>query len=367
MPVRVIDIIKPNGIPIGQNQFPTVEDIDFLGGFQVQPFYGSVMGFGILDGYAQPYTVINSVNTPIPAENRKEGMLVYVISDTSYFQLANDLLTWNVASFGSGSLNGDVTGPSTSNTITAIQGVPLETISLPPTQGSVLVYDTSDSMYDIRPLTADDILPGFTITSFAGGSTVEAGNTVTNPSFTASYSSLPSSAHITNTDGYDSPLFLTTPYTSGIVTGSFTHSTITYVTFTLTAIASSTQNAFQYIYFAGRDFGGVGAAGATSSVTASGSSAVLSTSDVLADQGLFFGSENVGIAFGPFNPSSQKIYLLLQGGAHTFKDQNGFTFPMTGGSPTTVSFTNQYGAVITMYLYESQNLLSTSFTLTIAS
>ena len=261
---------------------------------------------------------------------------------------------------------GDLSGTSTSQTVIGLYNHPLA--STDPIVSAVPVWN--NTVYSIRPLTQDDILPGFSITGFSGGSVVEVGATVTNPSFTASYNSLPSSAQITNSDSIDSPLTLITPFTSGTVVGSFTHDTVTNVTFTLTAIGSVTQNAYQYISYDGRDFGGLGAAGATSSVTAFGNNAILSTSDAIYSIGLFAGGEGIGTTFGPFSPTNQKIYLLLQGGTHTFKDQNGFLFPFGPGGDnisTTVSFTNQYSAVITMYLYESTNLLSTPFTLTIAS
>lgn len=258
---------------------------------------------------------------------------------------------------------GDLGGSSTSQLVIGLYNHPLA--STAPVQSAVPIYDISGTRYDIRPLTMDDILPGFTINSFTGGSTVEIGATVTDPAFTASYSSLPASAQITNTDNVDSPLVLITPFTSGTVTGAFTHTTPTVVTFTLTAVSSSSPTANSDIIFAGRDFSGVGSAGATSA-TASGSSAILNGGrGTLTDAGLFYGGEGVGASFGPFSPSSQNIYLLLQGSSHTFKDQNGFTFAMN--APTSFSFTNQYAAVITMYLYQSTLTLSTSFTITVAS
>jgi hypothetical protein len=85
----------------------------------------------------------------------------------------------------------------------------------------------------------------------------------------------------------------------------------------------------------------------------------------LASEGLF--SSVVGQSFGPFVPSTQKIYVLTPHTAtpHTFHDQNGFTFAMN--APTTFSFTNQLGVVLSMDLYESTNLLSSSFTITVVT
>lgn len=253
---------------------------------------------------------------------------------------------------------GDLSGTAFNQKVIGLDGYQLA--NTVPVQSAVPVYDTNVSKYDIRKLTLDDLGPAFTITSFTGGSTVEIGATVVNPAFAATYSSPASSAHITNTDNIGSPLTLITPFTSGTVVGSFHHTSQTSVTFTLTAIGATTQNATQLITYLPRSFGGVGAAGATSSVTASGNTAILSNGTVLANEGLH--SSDIGQVYGPFVPSSQKIYLLLIGGGHTFKDNGtGFAFPMN--SPTAVSFTNQNGAVVSMSLYESTNTISGTFNL----
>lgn len=267
---------------------------------------------------------------------------------------------------GSGiTLGGDLSGTNTSQVVVGLFNHPLApTLPVP---HAVPVSD--GTVYQIRQLSLDDILPAFAITSFVGGSTVECGATVTNPSFTASYSATPTSAQITNNDTptpQDSPLTLVSPFTSGTVVGNFTHSVVNYsVTFTLTAVGATTKTANQFITYLARSFGGLGTSGATSA-TASGNNAVLAgASGTLGNEGLH--SSDIGQAYGPFSPSGQKIYLLLPhtASAHTFKDQNGFTFVMN--SPTTFSFTNQNGAVISMDLYESLNVLSTTFTVTVSS
>ena len=111
-------------------------------------------------------------------------------------------------------------------------------------------------------------------------------------------------------------------------------------------------------------FGGVGSSGATSSVTASGTTAVLSTGDVLARMQL--GAEGVGQTFGPFHPSGQVIYLLLTGGSHTFIDA-GTGFPFAFNSPIAVSFVNAQGVTVSMFLYSSTNPLFGSFSPKVAS
>lgn len=257
----------------------------------------------------------------------------------------------------------DITGNGFAQTVVGLQNVGIQ--STTPVQSAVPVYDTTGLKYSIRKLTLDDLGPAFAISSFAGGSTVEVGATVTNPAFTASYSSAPASAQITNTDGTDSPKILTTPFTSGTVTGAFTKSTVATVTFTLTAIGATTKTATQAIAFLPRSFFGIAGAGATSA-TASGSTAVLvGTSGTLSNNGL--ASSVVNTSFGPLSPTNQKIYFLCihTTTAHTFKDQNGFGFAFN--APTTFSFTNQNGAVLSYDLYESTNLLSTSFTITAVS
>lgn len=148
------------------------------------------------------------------------------------------------------------------------------------------------------------------------------------------------------------------------MTGAFTHATETNVTFTLTAVGATTRTATQVIAFEPRMFGGVAPAGATGA-TASGSTAVLTgVSGTLANEGL---TDNpVGAVYGPFAPSAQKIYLLLTGGSHTFKDNGtGFAFPFN--TPTSVAFVNQNGATVAMYLYESTNTVTGSFSIQVAT
>lgn len=203
----------------------------------------------------------------------------------------------------------------------------------------------------------------FTINSFTGCSgSLELGATVTNPACSASYSTTPTSAVITNTDSVDSPLSLTSPFTSGTISGSFTHTTAHTTTVTLTTVPSAAAN--QTYTWNPRIFGGVGTPGATSSVTASGTTAILSTSDVLPSAGL--GAETTGQIIGSYSPSGQAIYLLLTGGSHTFTDNN-TGFPMAFNAPTTVTFVNMNGVTITMYLYQSTNPLTGNFVPKIAS
>src|SRR5579864_2773935 len=107
MPVNIIDTIVPKN---GGN-FLVVVDVNVSGGLQVQP--------------------TTAARDAIPANNRKAGMLVYVTANTIYYQLAGDLVTWNVANFaGDTTLSGDVTGAGSANTVTKIQGTPVSSNSV---------------------------------------------------------------------------------------------------------------------------------------------------------------------------------------------------------------------------------------------
>lgn len=204
----------------------------------------------------------------------------------------------------------------------------------------------------------------FLINSFTGGSTVEIGTSVVNPTFTASYSTTPASASITNSDSIDSPLNLSSPFTTGTVAGTFVHTSAYTTTFQLSATQGTTQTATQQILWEPRIFGGPGTIGATSSVTSSGTTAVLSTGSVLPSSGL--GSEQVGEMFGPYSPSGQAIYLFLTGGSHTFIDAI-TGFPFAFNAPITVSFVNAKGVTVTMYLYQSTNPLYGTYEPKVAS
>lgn len=200
---------------------------------------------------------------------------------------------------------------------------------------------------------------GFSIASFTGGQSGEIGEQFINPSFAAAYSDTPTGASITNTDSINSPFALTTPFTSASITGTFSHSTTATTTFTLTATNGVTSpTATQTITWKERIFGGVGTVGASSSVTASGDTAVLSTSDVLPSAGL--GVEAVGQTFGPYSTSGQAVYLLLSGGSHTFTDAIS-GFPFAFDTPVAVTFVNQYGVSVSMFLYQSVNSLTGTF------
>lgn len=188
--------------------------------------------------------------------------------------------------------------------------------------------------------------------SCSAAGTFETGNVSTNPNsctFTYANGSVASSAL---TDGTHN-VTLTTPFTSGSLAYSYSTNT----TFTVNATATNTEvaSASDSISFLPREFGGVGTAGATGA-TASGTTAVLVTATgTLSSAGL--GNQST---WGPYSPANQKIYVFGLNSSCSFTS-GGFAFPMN--TPTHISFTNQYGSVISMYLYESTNLLNSAFTL----
>ncbi len=180
----------------------------------------------------------------------------------------------------------------------------------------------------------------------------EIGNATTNPfTCTLGYSNgTPTQASLTDGTNTDT---LVSPFTSGSLAFAYSSNT----TFTANATASNLQtaSATQSLTYLAREFGGVGTAGATGA-TASGTNAILvGATGTLASAGL--GTQG---SFGPYTPSNQSIYVLGLSNSCSFTS-GGFQFPMN--APLTISFTNQYGSVVTMYLYQSTNLLNATFTL----
>lgn len=272
---------------------------------------------------------------------------------------------WIGGGSGINQLIGDVkAGPGTGTQMATMQGIQTVPVAATPPVGSAVpVFNVPLDEYQIRQLTQDDIAAGFEITSFTGGSTVETGATVTDPTFAASYSSLPTSAVITNTDGQDSPHTLTTPFTAATIVGAFTRATPGAITFTLTTHQNSLVNtAASPINYDVRSFGGVGLPGATTSI-ASGNDAILDGGAGTLSQSALLGNV-VGSVWGPFSPVGESIYLQLPAGAHTFVDGSGFPFVMT--AVNTYSFTNQEGAVVSTTLWAS-NTLSSPFSVKVAT
>lgn len=330
------------------------------GGLYVVPIVGTVAEFDASQGLTQSLTLTKNVTSTLTGMPTGVPVNLLIKQDATgnwtlaWFSGTNDAPRVNPAALSRTRLViiKDETGaidfyPS------AVAGVNLDNL---PSNTSMVPVATTNESASWRQLDQDDVLAGFSITSFGGGSTVEIGATVTNPAFTASYSALPVSAAITNTDGTSSPTNLTTPFTSGTVVGSFHKTTQTAVTFTLTAVGTTTKTATQAITWLPRVFAGVGTAGATGA-TASGNNANLTgATGTLSNEGL--SASQVGATYGPFSPSGQKIYLLLIGGSHTFLNAGtGFALPFL--PPTMINFTNQNGVVVVMWVYETVNPIST--------
>jgi hypothetical protein len=188
--------------------------------------------------------------------------------------------------------------------------------------------------------------------SCSAAGTFETGNVSTNPNSCAFGYANGTPASGTLTDASNN-VTLVAPYTSGSL--PYVYSTNT--TFTVHTAATNLQlaSASDSISFLPREFGGVGTAGATSATSSLSNATLVGATGTLTTSGL--GQQST---WGPYSPSNQKIYVLGTGSSCTFTS-GGFAFPML--VPTTFSFTNQYGVIITMKLYESQNLLSLPFTL----
>jgi len=318
----------------------------------------SFVAGGDLSGSATMQTVIGLHGYPVSSTAPTTGYIL---------EWSGSAWTPSPNAGGSGfTAGGDLSGTSSSQIVKGLYNHSLS--STAPVSAAVPIYNTSLVRYDVRQLTQDDIAPGFAISSFTytGTSVVEFGTTITNPAFTASYTSTPSSASIDD-NRYSLPTTLSPPYTTVTAVNSYPlTSSLPSVVFTLTAISSTTKTATVTLLGEGRSYGGVGTAGATSATSSGGTTATLvGATGTLSNEGLH--SSDVGQSYGPFSPSTQKIYLLLlhTGSPHVFHDQNGFLFVMN--TPTPFTFFNQLGSSLTMDLYESSNLLSTPFTISVVS
>jgi hypothetical protein len=215
------------------------------------------------------------------------------------------------------------------------------------------------------PLSEDDILPGFSVASFAktapntGTLLYRRGDTLTSITASESYvSGPPASASIVNTYGGSSGVgdidpgswVINSPYVSAALTGSILRngsdlgSDPTMVA-TLTATKPPVKTAAFTISWTRDVYYGVGAAGFSSEAQI----------EALA------GTELVGSRQRTFvvSPSTQKVYYAYPKayGAATFT-LGGFSADFN--SPSEISVTNVNGVTSTYYLYESVQLLTGS-------
>jgi hypothetical protein len=113
MAINIIDTIEPKN----NGAFPVVRDVDVAGGIQVQ----------------ENTNFMTEPADYIPLNNQKVGMIVYVASNGTYYQLTatGSPGSWTSANFGGNTtLSGDVTGLGSSNTVTKIQGTSVSTNSV---------------------------------------------------------------------------------------------------------------------------------------------------------------------------------------------------------------------------------------------
>lgn len=203
-------------------------------------------------------------------------------------------------------------------------------------------------------ITTDMIQPPFVVT-LSGGTNLEVNQTITNPTFSASYSGgTPVSATLTNNfDSYT--LAGVSPFTSFVTSHSWQRTSFGQsVTFTLTAnngtvnkTGTTTYTWLQKAYY------GVGSAGQSSSGFITG----------LASQPITGGR---AISF-TVNPSNQKIYYAHRTAYGLASPTDFIVGGFAGGftNTATVSITNAFGFTENYYLYESDNLLSGSTTVTV--
>lgn len=283
--------------------FPIVTDTDVQGGLQ-----------SVADTTARD---------AIPTNLRKEGMLVYSQADDAYYQLEANLTTWVPFSGGSG---GGLPDPSGHG-------------------GQFLRVLPDASGVEWTAITQDDIQPGFSASLSNPSTPVEVGATVTNPSFTASYSHSAVSASLNDGAG---AIALTSPFTAFAYDGSgplpartYTKTTVNAtVTWTLSATDSTnvTKTATATVTWEARAYYGV--ATPPGSLDASFITA-LSASALEA-------SFARTIAYGA-GGGTQKLYYAFPtsfGSPSRFIDVNsGFAVPFSKVA-SAVALTNAHGVVI---------------------
>jgi hypothetical protein len=160
-----------------------------------------------------------------------------------------------------------------------------------------------------------------TISSFTAAQTVEIGTAIVAPTLSIGYSNcagLITAAQVTNTAGVQSPLALSTPYTTAAYSGTFNLNTQGAITFTASATGATNSSNLNYNYDY-RSYAGVGTSGATN-CTASGSVGA-PTCTLVGATGVL-NSAALNTSGGGFtsnlNPSGQFMYFMLYGCSHTF-------------------------------------------------
>lgn len=307
--------------------------------------------WSILGGVTSMVTsALGSSNVTI-LDERSSVIVPYVWSGSAYV----------AQPFATGSSTvcaGDLSGTYPDCLVVKIQGNAVANTT--PVQNAVPNWNVATNRYEISPLTLDQIGAAFAISSFTCSTcaTVEIGATIASPTnFTATYTSAAVSGAVS--DGTNaSPM---SPPNATSQSGSLAHSYTSAVAatqnFTLTAIAATTRTATQAINWVPRSFGGTGTGGSATSATASGNNAVLvgSTGTLTIS---YLGNSCTGQVYNVTTSGTQYVYLLLPCNvsnptAGSFTTPGPTVFPMN--TPTMITFTNQFGASVTMYLYRSVN------------
>lgn len=317
-----------------------------------------------IDGSEELPDVIDN-STPISAEsvNRLKDAIIAIESElgikpsgiytTVKLRLDNiEAVLEALYESGGGSLpvgpaGGDLSGTFPNPTVSKLKGRAISSTS--PSVGQVLGWDG----YEWIPM-AVTASPALEITSFNGTTSVEAGQTVTKPSFTASYNQSIVSATLTDSEG-TSPKDVTFNSTNFFSDASFTKTNYGQsVTFTLSAETSSSSEDSETltITWLQKVYYGIGDPGENSE------SFIKSLTGVLAN--------TKNRSFNVNATSGKKIYYAYRTGygAATFSVggfEGGFTLVSTS-----ISVTNSYGVTEDYTLYESDNEGLGSTTVTVS-
>jgi len=288
----------------------------------------------------------------IPSALRKAGMLCLVQADGSppgtFYQLQANLTTWLAWSGGGGG------------------GLP----PLSGLDGAVVREGEPGGIVEFRRLTLDDIDPAFAISSFSPAftTTLELGDPLSDPNFTASYND--AIAAVTIDDGAGAltinagfeTAFAYDGGASGLPARGYTKTGIgDTVTWTLSATKSGgspTKTAEAAAVWQPRVFYDI------TTVPGAYDETFI---EALASSRLQ-AARSGSYAFGA-GASNKRIYIAwptVYGSPTSVKDQNGFTFPMSRVA-TAVAVTNSFGVVVTggYDVWASDNFITSTFTLAV--
>lgn len=227
-----------------------------------------------------------------------------------------------------------------------------------PTAAGEVFTSTGNATGDWEWLPASPIIESFT----GFPSILEVGNSDSGPTLSATYNVTPAAATVSWTNPTGGPQSLTTPFTSVTLSAVFTDTVIGDTsTVTLTATnAAGNASSTQTLTWAGKVWSGVGTAGATglngSTGGLSGATGTL-TGNLQAQR-----QETFSVS-----PANQKTYFAspVAYGTATFKDAvTGFVFSML--SPTTITVVNSFSVSESYYLWESTQLLNSSFSVAVS-